>query len=105
MKTKVTWKASGPNAKVLKIDDTLYDHFPEVDEVIEFKDEQYRVAGIESAVVTLEAVPAAPEVVDEPVIKQKPKAVDVPKAAPSSSRSVPLSQTAHGNKVVSHKKK
>lgn len=54
MKTKITLRHEN---KVLKIDDTDYDEFPEEGDVIEVGDEVYRVAGVESAEVVLETIP------------------------------------------------
>jgi hypothetical protein len=57
MKTKLEWRHG---AKVLKIDDTSYDQFPEEGDVIEMEEagqtHRFRVAEIESAVVVLETV-------------------------------------------------
>lgn len=64
MKTRLTWKETGASAKVLKLDDTTFDHLPTADEHVAINDIEYRVAGIESAIVLLEPIPAPTHVED-----------------------------------------
>lgn len=100
MRTRLTWKETGPNARTLKLDDTTFDHLPTVDEHVPINDLEYRVVGVESAVVLLELVPAPTHVED---------AASVPAVAPATARasapttSAPATKAAPASKLADHK--
>lgn len=67
MKTKIEWRHG---ARVLKLDDTDYDVFPEDGDVIELQEDgetyRFEVQGVSSAVVVLELAPDQHSAVTNP---------------------------------------
>lgn len=116
MKTKLTWRHEH---RVLKIDDTGYDTFPEVGDVIEMDEagetQRFEVAGLESAVVVLEAVPDDTTLTDRPTraaaqARKNQRIADeqafsaertfrVKRTGKSAPKSKALSKTSRGNKT------
>lgn len=113
MKTKIEWRHG---ERVLKLNDTDYDKFPEVGDVIEMEEagevHRFEVQEVESAVVVLETVPDSTPTTHamrtDPRLRNRrgnseTRTFRVARSKPSKSRA--LSKTARGNKVVSRKKR
>lgn len=112
MKTKLSWQTAGANARTLKMGD-ITSKVPAAGEILTISGEQWRVLGLESAVVVVE--PALNGVApDEPVLPKRSERV-AQRLADEKIVTKPVHQTEHRltrevhktepAKVVSHKKK